>query len=124
MNELLNKDNVFFLYDMSMIRFIAKYKNADFEETMIALDKASHHFLWFYHNMKSKRELLGYDLTKIENKFKLELVFTGLTVEFRAPWVQKLGEVIARHFDFEMPLHVSYQDLGDYEVMCDEIYSS
>ncbi len=109
---------MFFLYDISMIRFIANYKNAGFEETMIALDRASTHFLWFYRNMKSKRELIGYDLAKIDDRFKLELVFTGLPVEFRAPWVQQLGRLIERHFDFDKPLHVSYEDLGDYESHC------
>jgi len=115
---LEKRNNVFFLYDMSMIRFIENYKNAGFEETMIALDRASTHFLWFYRNMKSKRELIGYDLAKIDDKFKLELVFTGLPVEFRAPWVQQLGRLIERHFDFGKPLHVSYEDLGDYEAFC------
>jgi hypothetical protein len=122
-NHLEKRDNVFFLYDMSMIRFIANYKNTDFEETMIALDRASTHFLWFYRNMKSKRQLIGYDLALENDKFKLELVFTGLPVEFRAPWVQQLGRVIERHYDFDKPLHVSYEDLGDYEVICDEISS-
>jgi hypothetical protein len=68
--------------------------------------------------MKSKRELIGYDLSRIDDKFKLELVFIGLPVEFRAPWVQQLGKVIERHYDFEKPLHVSYEDLGDYEEYC------
>ena len=117
MISIVKKDNVFFLYDMSMIRFIAQHQNSDFETTMIALDEASAHFLWFYRSMKSKRELIGYDLSLVDGKYKLELVFTGLAIEFRAPWVQQLGKVIERYFDFDQPLHIDYEGLGLFKEM-------
>lgn len=109
------ENNVYFLYDISIIKFINQYKNADFKSTMIALDEASRSFLWYFRNLKSKRRLIGYDLSLIQNKFKLELIFEGLAIEFRAPWVQGLGNLLSKHIEFDIPFHLEYDDLGVFK---------
>ena len=74
------------------------------------LEKASRSFLWFYRNIKSKRRLMGYHIS-YDGKYRIHLIFQGLGVEVRAPWIQDLGKMIHKHYDFEQPLHISYDDV-------------
>lgn len=104
--------NIVFLYDYEMERFIRQNKNSDFITMTDNLILSSRRFLFYFDSIKEFKEvLLGYEIEQIAGKYILSVQYNMKNVEFRQDWVQKLGRLLSKEYDFTAPLFVSYDDV-------------
>lgn len=102
------------MYDYEMKNFILKNKDSDFITLMDNLILSSRRFLWSFDILKERKEnLLGYTLSKSGDRYVLNICYSDRNFEFRQSWVNALGKLINKEYDFSEPIFVSYQDVTE-----------
>lgn len=109
-------ENVFFLYDYSILKFLNNFRNVnDPINYFTSLDKAFLPFFYYFDSMAKEQyeTFVGCHLIKEDKKFKLFIITQeGSASEFRVPWVQRLGFQISKFNDFSKGPFFIYSTLN------------
>ncbi len=101
-----------YMYDHEMKSFVRRNRDADFITMTDDLILSSRRFLWNFDVIKDfGSTLLGYTIKKKENKFVLSIVYDTKEIQFRQDWVNALGKLFSKEYDFGQPLFLSYEDV-------------